>query len=56
VAPVAIAVPTAVNAGDGSSQNKPMSPLGIVLMALAGIGVLYAALKLSTRRRTSSSH
>lgn len=56
MAPVAAAVPTAVNAGDGSSQNKPMSPLGIVLMALAGIGVLYAALKLSTQRRSTSSH
>lgn len=56
LAPVAAAVPTAVNAGDGSSQNKPMSPLGIVLMALAGIGVLYAALKLSTQRPSTSSH
>lgn len=54
-APVAAAVPTAVNAGDGSSQNRPMSPVGIVLLALAGVGVLYAALKLSTRRRSSSS-
>ncbi len=55
VAPVAAAVPTAVNAGDGSSQNRPMSPVSIVLLALAGVGVLYAALKLSTRRRSTSS-
>ena len=55
VAPVAAAVPTAVNAGDGSSENRPMSPVSIVLLALAGVGVLYAALKLSTRRRSSSS-
>ncbi len=55
VAPVAAAVPTAVNAGDGSSQNRPMSPVSIVLLAMAGIGVLYAAIKLSTRRRTTSS-
>jgi hypothetical protein len=32
-----------------------MSPVSIVLLALAGIGVLYAALKLSTRRRSISS-
>lgn len=54
-APVAAAVPTAVNAGDGSSENRPMSPVGIVLLAIAGVGVLYAALKLSTRRRSTSS-
>lgn len=54
-APVAAAVPTAVNAGDGSSENRPMSPVSIVLLALAGVGVLYAALKLSTRRRSTSS-
>jgi hypothetical protein len=55
VAPVSAAVPTAVNAGDGSSVNRPMSPVGIVLLALAGVGVLYAALKLSARRRPTSS-
>jgi hypothetical protein len=55
VAPVAAAVPTAVNAGDGSSQNRPMSPVSIVLLAIAGVGVLYAAIKLSTRRRSTSS-
>lgn len=55
IAPVAAAVPTAVNAGDGSSENHPMSPVSIVLIALAGVGVLYAALKLSTRRRSTSS-
>ena len=54
-APVTAAVPTAVNAGDGSSQNRPMSPVSIVLLALAGVGVLYAALRLSTRRSSSSS-
>jgi hypothetical protein len=52
---VSAAVPTAVNAGDGSSVNRPMSPVGIVLLALAGVGVLYAALKLSARRRPTSS-
>lgn len=55
VAPVTAAVPTAVDAGDGSSQNRPMSPVSIVLLALAGVGVLYAALRLSTRRSSSSS-
>jgi hypothetical protein len=55
VAPVVATIPTGVNAGDGSSEGESHLPVGIALLALASVGVLLSALKLSTRRRATSS-
>ncbi len=55
IAPVVATIPNAVNAGDGSSESRSISHGILMLMTLTGGGMLLAALKLSTRRRSASS-